>query len=130
MATLTKSKVDTFMFLTYSFAQPQDWRGAMGLSLESIVPTGQRMSGNLLVILHERGGGQFLGDTGRPLSLGGSQPWFIAFNQFAPAGWVQGNDNHLDLDQITAMSIGWGGYFGTEGEKVEFTLMPPELVSE
>ena len=31
----------------------------------------------------------------------------------------------LDPAEITAIRIGWGGYFGTEGERIVFTANPP-----
>jgi hypothetical protein len=32
----------------------------------------------------------------------------------------------LDLAAITEVRIGWGGYIGTEREKVEFTVALPQ----
>jgi len=50
---------------------------------------------------------------------------FIPLNRFKLAGWSRDANARLDRSQITEIRIGWGGYFGTEGEQVVFGLAPP-----
>ena len=45
------------------------------------------------------------------------------FSQFRPFGETRGD---LDLSQVASLSVGWGGYFGTEGERISFTVQPPQ----
>ncbi|MGC8669331.1 MAG: glycosyl hydrolase [Chthonomonadales bacterium] len=127
-ARLTRSGVDTFLFLNFPFAPPADLSGADGLALDTWVPPSQHTPSELLVILHERDGGQYLARTGRLLSEAGSARSIVLFNQFRPAGWAHDPNGRLDLDQIVGISIGWGGYLGAQGEQVEFAVAAPEAV--
>ena len=45
------------------------------------------------------------------------------FSQFKPFGQTRGE---LDLTQVASISVGWGGYFGTEGERITLTVRPPQ----
>lgn len=127
-ARLTRSKVDTFLFLNFPFTPPADLGRADGLAVDTWVPSAQHTASELLVILHERDGGQYLARTGRLLSRAGSARSIILFSQFQPAGWAVDPNGKLDLDQIVGISIGWGGYLGTEGEQVEFATAAPGAV--
>ncbi|MCE5219287.1 hypothetical protein LLH03_19900, partial [bacterium] len=51
----------------------------------------------------------------------------VAFSQLRLAGWSKDTTGQLDLDRIVRVSVGWGGYFGKEKEKVEFTVQLPQL---
>lgn len=122
VGTLTKGKTDTFLFASHRFSQPLDLRSTDGLCIDTQVPDGQSAMTNLLVILTEKGGAQYVANTGRALSWTGANRTIVPWSRFDPAGWSKDADGKLDLDRIEAISIGWGGYFGTEGERVEFTL--------
>ena len=50
-------------------------------------------------------------------------------SQFKLAGWSQDQNGHLDLSSITEVRVGWGGYLGAEGEKVEFSLSLPQIAT-
>jgi hypothetical protein len=126
VGTLTKGNTDTFLFLSFEYPQTVDLSGAACLSVESWVPEGQRTPARLLVILREKDGGQYLADTGRPLASPGHFQAFVPWSRFAPAGWAKDPDGRLDLANVVALSIGWGGYYGSEGEKVEFHLALPQ----
>ena len=125
-ATLTKSDTDTFLFLGFRYPEGLDLSGDTCLVLDSTVPEGQATPSRLLVILVEKDGGQYLVDTGRSLSAPGTARSYVSLSAFAPAGWAKDPDGRLDLSQITAINIGWGGYLGKEGERVSFTLMQPQ----
>jgi hypothetical protein len=45
------------------------------------------------------------------------------FNQFRPFGQTVGE---LDLSKVASISVGWGGYLGSEGEQIIFAVRPPQ----
>jgi hypothetical protein len=125
---LLKSDVDTFMFMGFRWPEGVDLSGALALSVKCQVPKGQRTPSKLLLIMVERGGGQYLADTNVSLGEPGTVTALIPLERFAPAGWSTDTNGQLDLDSIGALSIGWGGYFGAEGEQVEFSLGQPAAI--
>jgi hypothetical protein len=125
-AVLTKGGVDTHLFLQFHYPQPLDLSDADCLAVETWVPDGQATPNQLLVILHEEGGGDFLAETGRSLAAAGGERNFVAWSRFQLAGWSKDADGVLDLKRVSDIRIGWGGYFGAEGEKVQFSVALPE----
>jgi hypothetical protein len=126
-ATLTKSQVDTFQFVRLPFAEPVDLADAECLALESWVPEGQRAPTQLLVILQEQDGGDFLASTPRSLGSAGRDRTFLPLSRFQLAGWSKDADGVLDAHRIREVRIGWGGYLGTEGERIQFSFAPLEV---
>ncbi len=126
-AVLTKAKVDTHLFALFHYAQPLDLSDADCLAMETWVPDGQSTSNQLLVILHEQDGGDFLAETGRSLAASGRERSFVAMSRFQLAGWSKDADGVLDLRRVSDIRIGWGGYFGREHEKVEFRVALPQV---
>lgn len=126
-AVLTRGKTDTHLFLQFRYPQPLDLGNGDCLALETWVPEGQTTANQVLVILHEEGGGDFLAETGRSLAGPGREQTFVALNRFKLAGWSQDADGVLDLKKVSEIRIGWGGYLGTEGEKVQFSVALPQL---
>jgi hypothetical protein len=122
-ATLTKGQVDTFLFLNFAYAKPLNLNGSEGLAFDVSVPEGQRASTEVLVFLNTADGGRFLGHAGRYLNAPGSARAYTMFSQFKPFGQTSGE---LDLSKVASISVGWGGYFGTEGEQILFTARPPQ----
>jgi hypothetical protein len=45
------------------------------------------------------------------------------------AGWSKDEGGGLDLSKIAELGIGWGGYFGAQGEQIEFTLAQPQTAA-
>lgn len=125
--TLTKSNVDTFLFATFQYPDGINMSDADCLVLDSWVPEGQTTPTDLLVILTDADGGQYLASTGRRMGATGRQEAFLPISAFELAGWAKDPNGRMDLACITAMSIGWGGYFGKEGERVQFTLATPKV---
>jgi hypothetical protein len=128
-AALTKGGVDTFLFLTFAPARTLDLGEADSLALETWVPEGQRTPNQLLVILREQGGGDFLASTGRSLGAPGHERVFVPLARFQLAGWSQDADGVLDPSRVSEVRIGWGGYLGREGETVQFSLALPEILT-
>jgi hypothetical protein len=127
--TITKSGVDTFLFAQFLYPQSLDLQGTDFLVLDSWVPPGQRTPNQLLVILREKEGAEYLASTGRQLGVPGHNRTWLPLSVFHLAGWSHDQNGHLDLSSITEVRVGWGGYIGTEGEKVEFTLSLPQTAA-
>jgi hypothetical protein len=97
--------------------------------LDTWVPDGQRTPNELLVILHEREGGDFLASTGRSLGAPGHSRVFVPLNRLQLAGWSKDADGVLDQKHVDEIRVGWGGYLGAEGERVEFSVALPQVGS-
>lgn len=125
---LTKGDVDTFLFVTFRCERPADLTDADSIVVDTWVPAGQRTPGQILLILAESSGANYLAHTGRALSRPGRQQCFVPLSSFSLAGWSKEDPNgKLDLGDIGGISIGWGGYYGAEGEVVEFSLSAPRI---
>jgi hypothetical protein len=123
--TLLREQVDTFLFVRLPVARPGALGDAGVFEVETWVPEGQRAPAQLLVILHEEGGGDFLAETPRMLGVPGQESTLIPLNQFKLAGWSHDADGVMDRSRISEIRIGWGGYYGYEGERVEFGFAAP-----
>jgi len=121
-ATLTKGQVDTHLFISFTCEQPVAWGECVGLMIDTSVPEGQRTPAELLVFIRTKDGGDYLAGTGRYLNEPGAGRAYVMFSQFKPFGQTTGA---LDLSQVTSLRVGWGGYFGAEGEKITLTVNPP-----
>ena len=126
---LTKAQVDTFLFVRLPISPTVDFSRAACLVLDTWVPEGQRTPNQLLVILHEKNGGDFLAATGRSLGGPGHERTFLPWARFQLAGWSKDGDGELDLQRVDEVRIGWGGYFGSEGETIDFSVALPETGS-
>ena len=122
-AVLTKGQVDTFLFMKFAYAEPLNLTTCDGLAIDASVPPGQRTPAELLVFLNTIDGDRFIAGTGRYLNESDATRAYAMFSQFKPFGTTHGQ---LDLSKIASISIGWGGYFGTEGEQITLTVKPPQ----
>lgn len=121
-ATLTRGQVDTHLFFGFDYPQPLDLTGCDGLAIDASVPVGQSTPAELLVFIGTGDGGDYLAGTGRHLNEPGTARACAMFSQFRPFG---NTTRPPDLSQVTAIRVGWGGYFGAEGEQVSLTVMAP-----
>jgi len=119
--------VDTHLFLQFLYRQALDLSDADCLVLETWVPEGQSTPSQILVILREEGGGDFLAETGRSLAAPGRKRSFVSLSRFQLAGWSKDADGVLDLKRVSDIRIGWGGYLGAEHEKVQFSAALPQV---
>ena len=126
-ASLTKGKVDTFLFLRFQFPIPLPLDGADCLIFDAWVPEGQQTGTQLLVILQEEGGGDFLASTGGLLNAAGHHRLVVPMSRLQLAGWSRDADGELDLKRVSDIRVGWGGYLGAEGERVEFSVALPQV---
>ena len=82
----------------------------------------------LLVILRDKNGGDYIAHAGRSLSAAGRSRSFILLSQFQLAGWsAPRGGGQIDLSGVSAIHVGWGGYLGAAGEKVEFATTMPQI---
>lgn len=126
-AILTKSNVDTWMFLRFIPSAPISLKGGDFLVFEAQVPPQQSTRNQLLVILKEKDGGEFIAETGHFLNDTNAMKVYVPFSKFNFAGWSKDADGILDLDKVEEIRIGWGGYTGSEGEKISFTVSAPAI---
>jgi hypothetical protein len=126
-AVLTKAKVDTHLFAQFHYAQPLDLSDANCLALDTWVPDGQQTPNQLLVIVHQQDGGDFIAETGRSLAAPGRERSFVPLSCFHLAGWSKDADGVLDSKHVSDIRIGWGGYLGAEGETVQFSVALPQI---
>ena len=78
--------MDTHLFLQFHYAPPLDLSAADCLALETWVPDGQATPSQVLVILHEEGGGDFLAETGRSLAAPGRE---AQGTRISASGWPE-----------------------------------------
>jgi len=126
-ARITKSDVDTHLFVSFSYEIPLDLRGAACIVLDTAVPEGQTVPTPLRVIVRDVHGAEYIADTTRPLGSPGKARSFVPLSQFDRAGWSQASKGDFDWSAIAAIRVGWGGYTGAEGETVVFTISEIEL---
>jgi hypothetical protein len=115
------------MFARFIFPEPLNLEDAQCLVLDAWIPEGQHASAQLLAIVQEKGGGDFLASTSCSLSTPGHQRVFVPLNRLQLAGWSKDADGELDLRKVNEIRIGWGGYFGTEGDRVQFSIALPQI---
>jgi hypothetical protein len=123
---LTKGQVDTHQFMSFSYDQPLALGDSAGLMIDSSVPEGQRTPAELLVFIHTKDGGDHIASTGRYLNVPGPARAYVMFSQFKPFGGSKTTKGPMDLSQVAAIRVGWGGYFGAEGEKLVLTVNSPQ----
>jgi hypothetical protein len=123
---LTKSDVDTFNFVEWTCQPTADLSGALGLVVEADVPEAQTTGTQLLLIVREQDGGDYLAPTGLSLSSPGHHRAVVPLDRLEPASWSHDPDGHLDPSRIAALRLGWGGYLGQQGESVHFRARVPQ----
>ena len=126
---LTRSNVDTHMFMSFHYDPPQALSALDCLAIDVWVPEAKQKAPKLLVILQQQGGGEFLAETGLSLGTVSHERLLIPLSRFRVAGWSHAGDGILDPGKVSGLSIGWGGYVGTEGETVRFQVGQPEVAS-
>ena len=125
-ARLTKGDVDTHLFMGFNYAGILNLTARAGLVVDSAVPDGQTTPAEMLVFVETKNGARYLASTGRFLNEPGEKRAYVMFSQFRPFGDKEGLKGALDLSQVTTVRVGWGGYFGREGEQISLTVKPPQ----
>lgn len=124
---LRKSGVDTFLFVRLPFAQPVNASAADFVVVEMEVPAGQTVAASAFLFAVEADGGEFLAPLGFGLDEPGLHRAWVPWARLQPTAWSRAGDGVLDRSRLVELRIGWGGYVGREGERLEFTLAPPRL---
>ncbi|MHB0999692.1 MAG: glycosyl hydrolase [Armatimonadota bacterium] len=126
-ATLTKGQTDTFSMVALMSDNLKIIDDYEFMSFDTWVPDGQKSPARLFVMLHEKSGSDYYLDTGRSLNMPGFHRLMIPFDHLQLAPWSKDVDGQLDLKSVQYIVIGWGGYFGIEGEKIEFSFTQPQV---
>ena len=129
-ARLKKGGVDTWLFLRFHYADSLDLSGAQGLLFDTHVPADQKATTSLLIVVHEKDGGDFLADSRRLMRGPQNSRIVMPFELFELAGWSRDADGQLDLSRIDEIRIGWGGYIGKEDERIAFTTSMPQAIKK
>lgn len=129
-AQITRSNVDVYCFAVFPVLSGASLTGTAALAIDSWAPNAQPAPTQLLVILHEQGGADYLASLGRSLGAGGYDHSLVSFSRMQLAGWSADSNGKLDLDKIVEIRVGWGGYFGTAQEWVDFSVANPMAVGE
>lgn len=125
VGTLLKSSVDTFLFPILRYEPPVDLSREHFLVFRVEAPRGQPTAPSLLVIVTDSRGVQYYAETGRSLALPGRDEIVVPLARFVQASFSTGPRGEFDWSAVTAISLGWGGHFGEEGDRIEFTMDTP-----
>ncbi len=125
---LTKSHVDTHLFVRFPLPAPTDLSDSRWLVVDTWTPDEQPSAPSLLVLAGDADGGTFLAEAGRPLGRSGHLRAYVPWSRFRPLGEQPGSSNGtLDVDRVTYVSLGWGGHFGQEGDRIVFDCVAPQV---
>jgi hypothetical protein len=122
-----KGDVDTFLFLRLRFSPAVDGSQADFIVIDMEVPGGQDVGAPAYLFAVEADGGEFLAPLGFALNESGHQCAWVPWDRLAPVAWNKAGDGVLDRAQLVELRVGWGGYHGRAGERLEFTVAAPRL---
>jgi hypothetical protein len=122
-----QSDVDTFLFLRLPFTAAVDGSAADFLVVDMEVPAGQTVAAQAFMFVVEADGGEFLAPLGFALNEAGAHRVWVPWARLQPVAWCKAGDGVLDRTKLAEVRLGWGGYHGHEGERLEFTLAAPRL---
>jgi hypothetical protein len=123
VGTLSKGNVDTHLFLGFSYEKPFSLKESDGVVIDTEVAAMQATHAELLVFIATEGGHRYLANTGRSLRVAGSKQSVLLFSQFHP---FDKTTVPINVEKITTIQVGWGGYFGREGATIRFSVKPPQ----
>ena len=123
-ARILKGGVDTFMFLPYVYASSPYVAGMRGITFETDVTVDQPHAPELLVFAAMEDGSLYLAHCGRSLADKGRERSYVPFASFGRHGH-SGKMTTFDPAKVRQFRIGFGGYFGEEGQTISFEVMPP-----
>jgi hypothetical protein len=126
-ARIGETDVDSWCFAMLDVA-PGTLGGWEGVRVPIFIPEGQEGSApRFFVIAVTQDGGEFIAPLNRSLSEPGWATETVWWSDLDRTAWSE-SDAPLDPARIAAFSIGWGGYFGTAGEEIQFGLGALECV--
>jgi len=121
--TLTKGGVDTFAFMTHSYARSPFPVDARGVAFKIRVSEANLGSARLGVFLVTKDRTSFYAHTNISLSRAGMQEVTCLFSEFFRHG--NRGTSTLRVEDVRQVNIGYGGYYGQEGERVMFDIAAP-----
>ena len=123
-ARILKGGVDTFMFLPYVYATSPYVAGMRGVTFETDVKADQAHAPELLVFASMEDGSMYLAHCGRSLADKGRERSYVPFSAFGRHGSA-GKTATFDPAKVRQFRIGFGGYFGEEGQTISYEVSPP-----
>lgn len=126
-STLTESNKDSWCFLRFPYSKDIDLSDAFGIAIDCEIPPGQATAASLFAYVHEPGGQNFIAELGRTTAEPGVRTHYLGLSRFRRFDRATGSNSRPDFRRINAISVGWGGYTGEAGEKIEFAVTPPRL---
>ena len=123
-ARILKGGVDTFMFLPYVYASSPYVAGMRGVTFETEVKADQAHAPELLVFASMEDGSMYLAHCGRSLADKGRERSYVPFSAFGRHGSA-GKTAIFDPAKVRQFRIGFGGYFGEEGQTISYEVTPP-----
>lgn len=127
VSTLTKTDTDSWCFLRFPYQKNIDLSAAFGIAIDCEIPEGQATAAHLFAYLHEKDGGDFIADLNRTTAEAGRRTQYVSLSRFRRFNGAKGADDRPILGRISAISVGWGGYKGRAGERIEVAVAPPLL---
>ena len=127
-ARLTRADVDTHLFVRFPVLDPGELSTADGIAFRVTVPEGVYPAAQILVIVSETGGGDFLASTPASLAEAGAVEVVVPWDHLRYANWSHDDDGLLDRAKVAELRVGWGGYYGAENEQITFATAAPTAV--
>jgi hypothetical protein len=127
--TIKKGGVDCFQFARFEYPQGADLGAASYLVFDVDVKNASNKGPMLCVILRDAQGVEYIETMDVAMDDVGVHACFTQLKSFRIAGWCPIKDKPLDFSKITAISIGWGGYFGEENDEITFGLVNPRALT-
>lgn len=124
---VTRSNVDTFLFVRFRCAVPVDGSASDLIVVDLDVPSGQTVAGAAHLFVEDAAAGLFLAPLGFALNEAGPHRVWVPWSRLKPFGGTKGETRSLDRTRLVEFRVGWGGYHGQEGERLEFTAAVPRL---
>jgi hypothetical protein len=125
-AKLKKGDVDTHLFMDFTIDKPELLSSSGGFVFDVSLPEGQTADAQMLVMAATKGGAVFIASTGHYLNQSGAHRLHVGMSQFSL--FKEGKSDvskQLNLSKVNSVRIGWGGYFGQEGECITFNVQQP-----
>jgi len=121
--TLTKGGVDTFAFMTHGYDRSPFPADAKGVAFRIRVPEANPGSARLGVFLVTKDRTSFYAHTAVSLTKAGTQEVSCLFTEFFRHG--NRGTGTLRIEDVRQVNVGYGGYYGQEGERVTFDVSSP-----
>ncbi len=126
-ARITKTNENTHQFVVRRLSEPLTLHPSDMIRITGAITQAPEEGPMLLCILRDRRGSEVFAPLNVPVSQGVRFDVLLPRSLFAPAGW-RDQPGVIDWTQIDSLSIGWGGYYGVEGQQLAVRTDPPRLV--